>query len=99
MGVASNGKEAIRRRRPDLLILGISMPEISGSQVLDLARRDPGFYDMPVLMLTGQRGQTKEDFAVKAGATEYSRKPFDPDQLLVLLDSLLAKARRHDAAP
>jgi len=102
VGVLGNGREAldvVRRRRPDLLILDISMPEMTGSQVLDQVRRDPDLYDLPVLMLTGRRSQADEDIAIKAGATEYLRKPFDPDQLVVTIDSLLRRAQRPGSEP
>ncbi|GMM92574.1 response regulator [Qipengyuania sp. MTN3-11] len=98
VGVVQTGREAVdvvRFRRPDLLILDITMPEMSGSEALDLIRRDPGLYDLPVLMLTGRRGQTDEDIALKAGASEYLRKPFDCDRLVVLVESMLAQARRY----
>lgn len=97
VGVVHNGRDAIevvQQRRPDLVILDISMPEMTGSQVLDMIRRDPALYDIPVLMLTGRRSQVDEDIALKAGATEYLRKPFDPDQLAVTVDAMLAKAAR-----
>lgn len=102
VGVLGNGREAldvVKRRRPDLLILDISMPEMTGSQVLDQVRRDPDLYDLPVLMLTGRRSQADEDIAIKAGATEYLRKPFDPDQLVVTIDSLLRRAQRPGSEP
>lgn len=97
VGVVTNGRDAlqvVQQRRPDLLILDISMPEMSGSHVLDAIRRDPALYDLPVLMLTGRRGQIDEDIALKAGATDYLRKPFDPDALVVTVSALLAKAER-----
>ena len=97
VGVVANGRaalEVVQQRRPDLLILDISMPEMTGSQVLDAIRLDPQLYDLPVLMLTARRSQIEEDIALKAGATEYLRKPFDPDQLVVTVSALLAKAAR-----
>lgn len=95
VGVVNNGRDAlevVQQRRPDLLILDISMPEMTGSQVLDAIRLDPQLYDLPVLMLTARRSQTEEDIALKAGATEYLRKPFDPDVLVVTVSALLNKA-------
>lgn len=101
VGVVKNGREAlavVQQRRPDLLILDISMPEMTGSQVLDQVRLDPRLYDLPVLMLTARRSQTEEDIALKAGATEYLRKPFDPDRLVATVDALLSKAARFAPA-
>ena len=100
VGVVGNGREAlqvVRRRKPDLLILDITMPEMSGSEVLDQVRRDPSLYDLPVLMLTGRQGPNDENIALRAGATEYMRKPFDPDELVVLINSMIAKKREPDS--
>ena len=99
VGVVSNGKEAIqvvRRRKPDLLILDITMPEMSGAEVLDQVRRDPDLYDLPVLMLTGRQSSNDETIALRAGATEYMRKPFDPDELVVLINSMITKKRSSE---
>lgn len=49
-------------------------------------------------MLTGRRSQTGEDITLKAGATEYPRKPFDPGVLVVPVSALLSKAARVTAA-
>lgn len=92
VGVVENGETAlaaISRRRPDLLILDITMPGMTGSEVLDRVRRDPELWDLPVLMVTGRRSQSDEDIAIRAGATDYLRKPFDPDQLIVMVEALV----------
>ncbi|MCV0383000.1 MAG: response regulator [Erythrobacter sp.] len=91
VGVVEDGEAAIAaivRRRPDLLILDITMPGMTGSEVLDRVRRHPELWDLPVLMLTGRRSQSDEDIAIRAGATDYLRKPFDPDQLIVMVEAL-----------
>lgn len=98
VGVVQDGKQAldvVRQRRPDLLILDLSMPQMTGSEVLDKIRRDLALYDLPVLILTARRSLADETIAIKAGATEYLRKPFDPDQLVVTVEAMLAKARAH----
>lgn len=94
VGVVPDGKAAmavLANRRPDLLILDMSMPEMSGSEVLDKVRRDPALYDMPVLIITGRVSVADETIARTAGATEYLRKPFDPDELTVIVDRLLRR--------
>ncbi|WP_374405124.1 response regulator [Pelagerythrobacter sp.] len=93
VGVVPDGKAALAAlalRRPDLLILDMSMPEMTGSQVLDKVRRDPSLYDLPVLIITARTSKADETIARSAGATEYLRKPFDPDELVVIVERLLA---------
>jgi DNA-binding response OmpR family regulator len=95
LGVVGDGKDALRlvkARKPDLLILDIGLPGMSGSEVLDAIRRDPQAYNLPILILTARRGAEDEAIARWAGATEYLRKPFDPDELVAIVDRLL-KAR------
>ena len=50
-------------------------------------------YDMPVLMLTGRRSEKDVSLAAYAGADAYVKKPFDPEYLLFIADSLLEEGR------
>lgn len=99
LGVVTDGREVLTvlaRRKPDLLILDIGLPSMSGSDVLDAIRRDPDLYDLPVLMLTARRGAGDEAIARFAGASDYLRKPFEPEELLYRVSRLLegrSKAR------
>ena len=69
-------------KRPDLVILDSSMPVKSGIDALRDIRLSPISYGTPVLMLTGSLHRANEEIAMRAGANEYLRKPFDRDQLL-----------------
>ncbi len=82
-------KDVIEFKQPDLVILDCSMPELSGIEVLRQIRASVRAYATPVLMLTGRRSQADEEIAVRAGADDYLRKPFDPDQLVALVEALL----------
>ena len=98
-GLVTDGAEALRvvkARRPDLLVLDCSMPELSGMLVLRELRKLPEFYDLPVMMLTGRRSQQDVELAMFAGADEYVKKPFDPDEFVFRVEELLA--RRKPAA-
>ena len=100
-GVLGNGRDAlnlIRQRRPDLVILDCNMPEMGGLLVLRELRKDPDLYELPVLMLTGRTSERDEALAHYDGADVYVRKPFDPDQLVVAVEDLLARKSRP-AAP
>jgi DNA-binding response OmpR family regulator len=91
-GLVANGAEAlavIKARRPDLAILDCNMPEKSGVIVVRELRQLPEFADLPILMLTGRRSEQDEGIARFAGANDYLRKPFDPDELVFRAEQLL----------
>lgn len=100
VGVVKDGAEVlpvITRRRPDLLILDVSMPGVTGSQVLRDVRRDPELYNLPVLMLTARTSQGDEDIARVAGASDYLRKPFAPEMLASRVQALLDRKEEQEA--
>jgi DNA-binding response OmpR family regulator len=86
-------------KRPELVILDCNMPELSGIQALRQIRVLRSAYATPVLMLTACRGQFDEDIAIRAGANDYLRKPFDPDQLVSRVETLLARAALRNQPP
>lgn len=93
-GLVTDGAEALRvikARKPDLLILDCNMPGLSGVLVLRELRNTPALCDLPVMMLTGRRSAQDVDLAMFAGANDYMKKPFDPDELLFRVDELLAQ--------
>lgn len=82
----------VETKRPALVILDCNMPECSGIDALLEIRRSPSCYATPVMMLTASRGKIDEDIALRAGANDYMRKPFDADQLVVRVEALLSRA-------
>ena len=83
-------KDVVELKRPDVVILDCSMPEVSGLEALR-AIRTSASYRTPVLMLTARRANSDEAIAWNAGADDYLRKPFDPDQLVARVEALLSK--------
>ena len=86
-------KSVVESKRPDLLILDCGMPEVPGIEVLKQIRSSANAYGLPIVMLTGRRSSADEDIALRAGADEYIRKPFNPDQLVAVVESLLGSPR------
>ncbi|MEN3972062.1 response regulator transcription factor [Sphingomicrobium sp. XHP0235] len=80
-------------KRPDLMILDCSMPYVNGIDALREVRRSTNF-DLPILMLTGRTSASDERIAFHAGADDYLRKPFDPDQLSIRVAALLDHQQR-----
>lgn len=96
VGVVEDGLHAlsaIRIKSPALVILDCSIPGLSGIEVLREIRLNRQFYDMPVLMLTARSSERDFDLAAYAGADAYIKKPFDPDYLVFLTESLLQEGR------
>ncbi len=81
----SNGQTAIAtvlRKRPDLIILDVMLPGMSGFDILRSLREEAATAEIPVLMLTA-RGQTKDrEMAEKIGANRFMTKPFSNAEVL-----------------
>lgn len=101
--VASNGKEALaraREERPEVLVLDVMMPELSGFEVLRTIRQAPSEYpDSAILLLTARDtlGDKGEGFG--SGADDYLTKPFDPQELIWRVQALLKRGRAPEAEP
>lgn len=90
---AADGEEALRKiaaSRPDLVILDIRMPGLSGFDVLERIRRsDPG---LPVILMTALASVRDAVEGMKAGAFDYMGKPFDNNEMIATVRRALARA-------
>ena len=101
VGVLPTGAQAlavIRARLPELVILDCNMPELSGVLVLREMRQSPKLADIPVLMLTGRRGEQDVNLAMYEGANDYMKKPFEPAELVFRVEQVLQGRRYLGAA-
>jgi DNA-binding NarL/FixJ family response regulator len=94
VNVASNaqqGWELLQTMLPDLVITDIMMPQVDGYQFLKQMREDPRFKTLPVVFLTA-RGMTSDRIqGYQAGCDVYISKPFDPDELVAIVQNLLQR--------
>lgn len=89
---ASSGSEALLAAEgvaPDLVLLDLMLPDMSGFEVLAAIRKNSELSEVPVVMLTGKQGATDRQKGMMIGSNEYLTKPFDPAKLLVVLDKYL----------
>ncbi len=94
---ATQATAMIRRERPDVVLLDIMMPHVSGLEILAELRNDEQFVDLPVIILTAvSESQTKME-AYKLGATEFLQKPVDPVELEIRLRNVLVAKSQQDA--
>jgi DNA-binding response OmpR family regulator len=94
--VASRGKQALRliqEHKPDLLIVDIMMPEMSGLEVVATLRESQETHDLPIIILTA-KGQAQDAVMAQEtwGATVIS-KPFAPRELRNLVSGILESGR------
>jgi len=95
--VAADGEETLRQVaewHPDLILLDIMMPKISGFEVCKRLRADPATRDIAVLMITALDQPSDMERAVEAGTDELLSKPINKGVLLQRVQALL-QARRH----
>ena len=101
--VAHNGQEglaAIVRQPPDLVLCDISLPFMSGFDVLErLTEIAPGFGYMPFVFLTALTDRENELKGRQLGADDFVRKPVDFDVLVAIVNMRLARALRNDTWP
>ncbi len=84
---AASAAAAIAARRPDVIVLDVSMPGMDGIAFCAKLKRDPATREIPVVMLSGSDGGSS-DAAMRAGAEVYLRKPFSPLELLAIVERL-----------
>jgi DNA-binding response OmpR family regulator len=77
----------IKKEQPDLLLLDLWMPVLSGDQVLRTLRNTPETRDMPVIIISASTEGKR--IAADAGASEFVAKPFDVDKLIDKVQALL----------
>jgi len=96
---AASGPEAIRAvelERPDLVVLDLMLPGMSGLQVLEELRRRPETQEIPVILLTARREEQDRIAGLELGADDYVAKPFSPQELVLRVGAVL---RRVQQAP
>lgn len=89
----------LRHRRPDLLVLDIMLPDISGIEVCRRLRRDPTIAQVPVIMVTAKGEEVDRIVGFEVGADDYVVKPFSPRELVLRVDAILRRARPGEGGP
>ncbi|MGB5200363.1 MAG: EAL domain-containing protein [Sedimenticolaceae bacterium] len=91
--------DKLRKHRPDVLLLDVVMPEVSGFDILRFLRADEEFAHLPVIILTSSSDAATKLEALDLGATDFLSKPVDPSELaLRVRNTLAAKAYQDQLA-
>jgi CheY-like chemotaxis protein len=83
--------ERIRAQRPDIVLLDIMMPEMSGFEVLQKIREDPETSLLPVILVTAKTGDEDVVQGYQYGADYYVTKPFTGQQLIYGIELVLGR--------
>jgi diguanylate cyclase (GGDEF)-like protein len=98
VGLVADGRAAlaaVQEREPDLLLLDVMMPGMSGLEACRTVKGNPFTARIPVLMLTGEGHIESKVEGFEAGADDYLPKPFDPRELRARVHALLRLVRRE----
>jgi DNA-binding response OmpR family regulator len=91
--VAADGEDALKTvasHAPDLIVLDVLMPRIDGREVLRLLRQEGDW--TPVILLTQVGESAERAMALMEGADDYVNKPFDPNELVARIKTVLRRA-------
>ncbi len=97
--LAEAGKQALdqlRRTPPDLMVLDLMLPDLSGTEICRQVRQDPALAGLPIIMLTAKADEVDRVVGLELGADDYVTKPFSPRELTLRVRAVLR--RRGPAA-
>jgi DNA-binding response OmpR family regulator len=84
--------EACQARRPDLAVLDVMMPGVSGLDAIRAIRADPALADLPVILLTARAQESDVETGFDSGADDYITKPFSPRELGSRVQAVLSRS-------
>lgn len=85
---AENGKQALdvlEGNNVDLIMTDINMPEMDGFELIEYVKKDPGFRDIPIIVITTEGRSKYVDKAKQLGAVNYVKKPTQPEEVKRLI--------------
>jgi DNA-binding response OmpR family regulator len=84
----------IQKKRPDLIVLDIRLPDINGYEVAQRLRETQRYADIPIIFLTDKRARTDRLHGLALGADDYITKPFDIQELRLRIRNALRRAKQ-----
>lgn len=98
---ASDGEEAVKLafdEHPDIIILDVNMPRLSGYEVIQKVRENGATCLIPIIMLTSLSKPKDRITGIKLGADEYLSKPFEPFEIVARVEGILRRTSESLAA-
>jgi two-component system cell cycle response regulator DivK len=89
------GMALARQERPDLILMDVQLPRVSGIEATRTLRSEPATANTPIIAITSFALAGDEQKAMQAGATAYMAKPYSPRDLLALIRRLVAEGTEN----
>ncbi len=90
-----SGIDKAKANLPDLILLDVMMPDITGLEVCKILVNDPLTKDIPIILVTAKSGAEDTKEGLEAGAFDYIKKPFNRIELLARVNSALKLSEAH----
>ena len=84
-------RDLIKKYNPDVLTLDVEMPRMDGFEVATQVRHNRRLQHLPIIMITSRTGEKHRERALEIGVNDYMGKPFQENQLLSKIETLLGK--------
>jgi len=92
-GTGPEALQSVARDIPDLVVLDRMLPGVSGDEILQRLKDEPGTSSIPVLVLTAKREQEDRIKGFELGADDYLTKPFSPRELVLRVQAILRRVQ------
>ncbi len=94
LNARSAAQALLAGKRPDLMLLDINMPEVSGLDLLEFLRRRPEWKELPIVMLSSEAADVTVDKALEMGADGYVMKPVTIEEIEKALNAAFQKHQK-----
>jgi len=93
----AQGLDAVRREKPDLVLLDLLLPGLDGTEVCRTLKSDPTTRNIPIIMVTAKGEETDIVLGLGLGADDYATKPFSPRELIARVRAVLRRSGARQA--
>jgi DNA-binding response OmpR family regulator len=88
----------VRTEKPDLIVLDINLPGLSGLEICRTLKADKNTREIPVIMLSARSDEIDRVLGLEFGADDYVTKPFSPQELILRINNVLRRVYKVDGA-
>jgi len=90
--------DIVRTEKPDLIVLDINLPGLSGLEICRTLKADKNTREIPVIMLSARSDEIDRVLGLEFGADDYVTKPFSPQELILRINNVLKRVYKVDGA-
>lgn len=88
--------QTIRREKPDLMVLELTLPDRDGFEIIRIIRSDPFLFRLPIIILSARAAESDRLVGLDGGADDYVSKPFNPRELVARVHAVLRRSSRRN---